>query len=124
VTDRIPCCIAGCGRTFKRHADDAADSVVMCRRHWNMADEGLRVRHKQLRKRCGWFARKWRHRQNAIERSGQRDKFHDAWDRAYLADHFAWHRVKEDVEIKAALGAEDAPRRRPKHAAPTVMEEA
>ncbi len=111
MTDRMSCCIPGCRRTFKRRPEDTDDTVVMCRRHWRMGDERLRDRHKQLRKRVGWFERKWRHRQNAISRSPAAAKFEHAWDRARLADHLMWNRVRDDVIIKAAFGAEDAPRR-------------
>jgi hypothetical protein len=67
MIDRIPCCIPGCGRTFKREADDVGDVTVMCGRHWRMGDEALRRRHKQLRKRCRWFERKWKFRHKAID---------------------------------------------------------
>jgi hypothetical protein len=110
MTDRIGCCIPGCRRTFKR---EAGDGIIMCGRHWRMGDGGLRARHKQLRKRVRWFERKVRFGHKVCKRPN----FNDAWYRASLADHFAWERVKNDVEIKAALGAEDAPRRRPRRAA-------
>lgn len=87
----------------------------MCGRHWRMGDERMRKRHKQLRKRVRWFERKWRIRRNAIERAPKVwAKFHRAWDKACEVDHRMWHRIKEDVTIKVAFGAEDAPRRRPK----------
>lgn len=117
MTDRIGCCIPGCGRTFKREAFDAPDVTVMCGKHWRMGDQTLRDRHKRLRKRSRWFQRKWKFRQSAIEKAGRADKFHATWYRADMASHEVWHRVREDVTIKAALGAEDAPRRRPRHAA-------
>lgn len=108
MTGRIPCCIPGCGRTFKREADEVGDVTVMCGRHWRTGDEAMRRRHKQIRKRVRWFERKKRFGHQV----SKRPKFEEAWDRACLADHFAWQRVQNDVEIKAALGAEDAPRRR------------
>lgn len=108
MTERIGCCIPGCGRTFKREPSDSADGIIMCGRHWRMGDERLRSRHKQLRKRVRWFERKARFGHKV----SKRPNFNDAWYRASLADHFAWVRVQNDVEIKAALGAEDAPRRR------------
>ena len=114
MTDRISCCIPGCGRTFKREAEDTGDVIIMCGRHWRMGDVAMRERHKQLRKRVRWFKRKWDRRRNAIDRSTKADKFYDSWQRASDAGHALWHRIKEDVEIKAALGAEDAPRRRPR----------
>jgi hypothetical protein len=115
MTDRISCCIPGCRRTFKR---DTPDSIIMCGRHWRMGDEAMRNRHKQLRKRVRWFARRWHYRQRKIEASPQLyDKFHDAWYRAGVAANAMWHRVQEDVTIKAAFAAEDAPRRRARNAA-------
>jgi hypothetical protein len=113
MTDRVSCCIPNCRRTFKREPGDA-DVTIMCGRHWRMGDERMRKREKQLRKRVRWFKRKWDRRQNAIDRSSKADKFYAAWQRASDAAHALWHRVKEDVTIKPALGAEDAPRRRPK----------
>lgn len=115
MSDRLSCCITGCRRTFKRGPDDTDETIIMCGRHWRMGDERMRKRHKQLRKRCRWFARKWSRRQNAIERAPRVwAKFHRTWERACDASHSMWMRIKEDVEIKAALGAEDAPRRRPR----------
>ncbi|WP_027578446.1 hypothetical protein [Bradyrhizobium sp. Ai1a-2] len=118
MTDRIGCCISGCGRTFKREPGESETTVVMCGRHWRMGDDGMRKRHKQLRKRVRWFERKWKTRRNAIERAPKVwAKFHRAWERACAADHALWHRIKEDVTIKVAFGAEDAPRRRRKELA-------
>jgi hypothetical protein len=114
VNERTPCCIPGCGRTFKRDADYHPDSLIMCGRHWRMGDVRMRDRHKQLRKRCRWFSRRWERRQNAIRRSPKHAKFGRAWQRACEAADTLWMRIKADVEIKAVLGAEDAPRRRPR----------
>jgi hypothetical protein len=113
MTDRIPCCITGCGRTFKREAGDSDDVIIMCGRHWRMGDERLRKRHKELRRRVRWFARKVRYG----HKIAKRPRFKETYDRAAWAAHRAWHRVKEDVEIKAAFGAENAPRRRPRASA-------
>lgn len=114
MTDRIGCCIPGCGRTFKREAGDAEDVLIMCGRHWRMGDVAMRNRHKQLRARARWFDRRYGKRGNAIERSPKRAKFFSAWQRTCTACSVLWHRIKDDVAIKAAFGAEDAPRRRPK----------
>jgi hypothetical protein len=115
MTVRIRCCIPGCGRTFKREAGESETVVVMCGRHWRMGDERARNRHKQLRKRVRWFERKWSRRQNAIERAPKVwAKFHRTWEKACLASHEVWERIREDVTIKVAFGAEDAPRRRPR----------
>jgi hypothetical protein len=114
VTDRIGCCIPGCGRTYKRQTEDVGEQIIMCRRHWNMGDALLRSREKHLRKRVRWFKRRWDRRHIAIDRSAKADKFYNTWQQASDAAHAAWHRVREDVEIKAAFGAEDAPRRRPR----------
>lgn len=114
MTDRIGCCIPGCRRTFKREDRDEG-AVIMCGRHWRMGDDRMRKRHKQLRKRVRWFERKWARRKNAIEAAPKVwAKFHQAWERACAADHTLWHRVEEDVRIKAAFGVEDAPRRKPR----------
>jgi hypothetical protein len=110
MTERIGCCIAGCGRTYKREPGEDADAIIMCGRHWRMGDQALRDRHKQLRKRYRWFERKAKFG----HKISRRPKFQDAWDRTAWAAHRAWHRVQEDVVIKAAFGAEDAPRRRPR----------
>jgi hypothetical protein len=109
VSDRIPCCIPDCRRTFKRTPGESDDVITMCGRHWRMGDQPLRDRHKQLRKRARWFERKVKYG----HKISKRPKFEDAHNRAAWAAHRAWHRVKDDVIIKAALGAEDAPRRRP-----------
>ncbi|MCW2195075.1 hypothetical protein AB7M45_007848 [Bradyrhizobium elkanii] len=115
MTDRIRCCIPGCGRTFKREASEDAEGVsIMCGRHWRMGDLAMRNRHKQLRARARWFQRRYDKRGNAIERSAKRAKFFSAWQRTWTAANVLWHRIKDDVTIKAAFGAEDAPRRRPK----------
>jgi hypothetical protein len=112
MTDRLSCCIPGCRRTFKPGACGDA-TVIMCGRHWRMGDEAMRNRHKQVRKRLRWFQRKFR----LGHKISRRPRFDAAWDRAAWANHFAWERVRHDVEIKVALGAEDAPRRRPRRAA-------
>lgn len=117
MTDRVRCCIPGCGRSFKRETFDHPDVIVMCGRHWRMGDIAMRDRHKQLRKRVRWLERLWKRRNKVIEQSGRYVKYNHALGRAYQAAHELWHRIKEDVEIKAALGAEDAPRRRPRTAA-------
>ena len=115
MSERIGCCIPGCGRTFKRGPDDSEAAVIMCGRHWRMGDERMRKRHKQLRKRMRWFERKWRTRKNAIERAPKVwAKFQRAWEKACEADHLMWNRVREDVTIKVVFGAEDAPRRKPR----------
>lgn len=114
MTDRVGCCIPGCGRTFKREATETADTETMCGRHWRMGDQRMRDRHKQLRKRCRWFKRKWDRRRNAIDRSSKAVKFYAAWQSAAEASNLMWDRIRDDIKIKAALGAEDAPRRRPK----------
>ncbi|MEH2667993.1 hypothetical protein DXU07_00685 [Bradyrhizobium elkanii] len=79
-----------------------------------MGDLAMRNRHKQLRARARWFQRRYDKRGNAIERSAKRAKFFSAWQRTWTAANVLWHRIKDDVTIKAAFGAEDAPRRRPK----------
>ncbi|WP_050400415.1 hypothetical protein [Bradyrhizobium embrapense] len=117
MTERIRCCIPGCGRTFKREAGDAEGVKIMCGRHWRMGDQAMRDRHKQLRKRARWFERRWERRQNAIARSPKLQKFGNAWDRAAAACNALWERIQADVTIKAAFGAEDAPRRRRKEPA-------
>jgi hypothetical protein len=114
MTDRIPCCIPGCRRSFKRRTEDGPNVSIMCLRHWNMGDQRLRNRQKQLRKRSRWFKRKYHYRSKLIDASPKHDKFFDAWHRAADSAYEAWHRVRADVEIKAAFGAEDAPRRRPR----------
>jgi hypothetical protein len=114
MSDRVGCCIHGCRRTFKRTAADNDGAEIMCGRHWRMGDERMRARHKQLRKRERWFSRKFDKRQNAIMRSPKAAKFRDAWTRAGNACNALWDKVKQDVTIKVALGAEDAPRRRPR----------
>jgi hypothetical protein len=115
LTERICCCIQGCRRTFKRGPDDSEIAVIMCGRHWRMGDERMRKRHKQLRRRSRWFARKWERRKKAIEAEPKVwAKFHQTWERACDADHKMWNRIREDVTIKAALGAEDAPSRKPR----------
>lgn len=110
---RIPCCIPGCRRTFKREPDDAEEVRVICGRHWRMADTRLRNRHKQLLRRYRKLDRMWARRHLAIERSGKYVKLCATMHRATMQCHTAWERVREDVTIKAALRAEDAPRRKP-----------
>jgi hypothetical protein len=114
MTDRLSCCIPGCRRTFKREPSYTDDTIVMCGRHWRMGDLRMRDRHKQLRKRIRWIERQWLKRNKVIEQSGRYVKYNHMLHRAYMAAHHLWHRVREDVTIKAAFGAEDAPRRRPR----------
>jgi hypothetical protein len=108
---RISCCIPGCRRTFK--AEDCGDGDVMCGKHWRMGDQRLRDRVTRL----GRIDRR-------IERLARRKAIRDCrderdWQR--LSDLFmrrsirAWELLRVDVEAKAALGAEDAPRRKPRH---------
>ena len=112
MSDRLSCWIEGCRRTFKRSSDDRPDVVVMCGRHWRMGDLKMRERHKQLRKRLRCIRRQWDRRNKVIDASGRYVKYNHMLQRAWMACHVLWHRIEEDVQIKAAFGAEDTPRRR------------
>ncbi|HWV40553.1 hypothetical protein, partial [Pseudorhodoplanes sp.] len=94
-------------------ADVAGDcDELMCRRHWRMADTLLRDRHKRIRKRIRKLIRLASHK--AIRAKGD-DRIDRVWQRLRRAEQAAWQSIKEDVTIKAALDAEAAPKRRPRH---------
>jgi hypothetical protein len=91
--------------------------MIICGRHWRMADQRFRDRHKHLRKRIRWLERYGLRRNKVIKETGRVAKYENMLDRAYWRAHNAWNRVREDTEIKAAFGVENAPRRRPKEMA-------
>ena len=106
---RISCCIEGCRRTRKRESTDADDVRTICGKHWRMGDLKLRDRHKRAMRRIRRIKRLVQ--RHAIRARGEA-RIDRVWERAVWACHGAWESVREDVAIKAALGAEDAPRRR------------
>ena len=60
MTDRAPCIIIGCRRTFKRAQLDWGDNEYMCGDHYRMSDKALRQLRTKLRrraKRIGWTDR-------------------------------------------------------------------
>lgn len=105
MTERIHCCIEGCQRTMDNRPGYAE---WLCRKHWKSTDELLRTRHRQAR------------RQYRTLRAGRRFgliKARPVSDHAELRAAIevlraAWRAVVEDAVIKAALHAEDAPKRR------------
>lgn len=113
MTDRIRCCIVGCGRTYKRNPDWGETYTIMCRRHWRMGEVARLTRHKQLWRRARWFERRWAKRHRAIEADPKLHyRFYRAWRRANQDCSRVWHQIADDVQIKAAFRAEDAPKRR------------
>lgn len=108
---RIDCCIAGCRRTFPRERHSETYEII-CGRHWRMADTRLRDRHKALRKRCRKITRLLTRK--AIHASRTAEDIDVMSDRFERLEQAAWNAIKEDVTIKAAFGAEDAPRRKPR----------
>lgn len=112
--ERIRCCIVGCGRTFKRQPDDHENVQLMCGRHWRMADTKLRDRNKLARKRLRKIERLAL--RAAIQNKGIH-RIYRAWHRAAAVCNSTWEAVREDSQIKAVFGAEDAPRRTAKEMA-------
>jgi hypothetical protein len=110
TTNRISCCIPGCRRTFKCDAD-SHETETMCGRHWRMADQHLRDQHKRLMKRHRKVKRLAQRK--AILARGE-DRIDRVWSAVAKACNSVWSRIQEDVTIKAALGAEDAPKRKPR----------
>lgn len=54
---RIPCCVPGCGRTFKLAPGEDYSYVVMCGDHWRMAPKYMRnavARVRRQAKKRGW----------------------------------------------------------------------
>lgn len=108
MTDRIACCIPACRRTFK--AEAAGDArEIMCGRHWRMADQRLRERHKRMRKRDRKIGRLLQRKVIQQRRQGRLRPLFALFVRL---ENSAWEAIKTDVMIKAAMGAEDAPGRR------------
>lgn len=67
---RLPCLIAGCGRTFKLTGDDCYQVRVICGRHWRLAPRYMRDRVRSLRKkaeRLNWPVRLQRLYSQAFE---------------------------------------------------------
>lgn len=111
-TARIYCCIPGCRRSAKRGVGYDSDDEIICRKHWRMIDTPIRERHRLVKKR-------WRRlcvlmRRRSYVSPEQHEQIlglicEAAWR--------AWDACKLDATIKAAMHAEDAPRRRGRIAA-------
>ena len=82
---RLPCCIEGCGRTFKLDPGDSYDMAMMCGRHWRMAPKVMRDRVARIRRRA--------------RREGWTD---DLSARHYRLWHMCRRKVEEGFEIDIA----------------------
>lgn len=110
MSERTPCCIPGCKRTFR--ADQMKDSSeAMCGRHYRTIDDRLIQRHKQMFKRMRKIDRLIMRKaiQNRVVRRNTMDATEARFHR--IASK-VWAACKLDATIKAAMGAEATPRKR------------
>ena len=110
MSKRIACCIPGCRRTFCREEGDVDETELICGRHWRTADVKLRAKNKRARARLRKIGRLGIRK--AILARGLL-RLNRVLDLAMRLERVTWEAVKQDVTIKAVLGAEDAPRRKP-----------
>lgn len=116
---RIGCCVPGCRRTFR--AETCRPGVeYVCGRCFKLADLPFRQRYGQLKKRLRTLERyttNAKARRAIFEKADARGRtrsinhhVHDRRMRAAFAR--CWKRIVGDAEIKLAMGAPGAPRRR------------
>lgn len=115
---RIRCCVPGCRRSFRADRCNGATEIV-CGRCFRLADKRLRDRWAQLRRRerktDHFFQRiaagRWRANPSRRRRTfaASAEYLEAVFNRALNAASAA---VIRDAEIKLALGADGAPKRR------------
>lgn len=59
-SDRLPCLVPGCGRTFKAGVGDSADTEIMCGKHYRLAPAALRAEYVVTRRRYRMLERRGR----------------------------------------------------------------
>lgn len=60
MSDRAPCVVFGCRRTFRRDDADSGAVEYICRDHYRLSDKALRALRTQLKRRArrfGWSPR-------------------------------------------------------------------
>jgi hypothetical protein len=116
---RVSCCVPGCRRSFGADRCDDGDGEFMCGRCLKLADGRLQQRRKQLKERMRKVLRLTT--DQAIHALGRRAfargrarviAFPIINRRLEAAFNANWAAIKRDAEIKLAMGAEGAPRRR------------
>jgi hypothetical protein len=107
MTDRVPCCIPECKRSFK--PDVAAlehdHDEVMCGRCYRTVEQRLTARHKAIHRR--WRRAERLLRVKAINTKpmiGQQVLRMDRLFREACAS--SWHEIKADAVMKSALRVE------------------
>lgn len=117
--DRIPCCVPGCRRSFRADRIDDQLAQYMCGRCMRLADAPLLRRRKQLRARERRLLRLVQAKpldtmRKAAAARGRWRKVDIGWLYSSLVAAFNanWAAIKRDAEIKIAMGADGAPRRR------------
>jgi hypothetical protein len=118
MTNRIPCCVPGCRRSFRADTCEPGHDYI-CARCFKLADSRFRQRYQQLRRRRRVILRltsaksldrifdqaRARGRQRCVCHHDHDRQLRAAWDKC-------WYSILRDAEIKLALGADGAPRRR------------
>ena len=108
---RIYCCIPGCRRSASRRAARFEDAEeIICGKHWRMIDTPIRARQRTV-------ARRWRKAERLLTRKAiaarvDFDRFELLTMMFVRSAARSWAACKLDATIKAAMHAEDAPRRR------------
>lgn len=80
MSERSPCVILGCRRTFKRDTNDDGTAEYMCGDHYRMTSNALRrlrTKLKRMARRLGWTERLTR------------------------LDNWAWERAKKQATERA-----------------------
>lgn len=115
---RVPCCVPGCRRSFRPETCRPGVQYV-CSRCFSLADTRARDRYRQLKRRGRKLSRLTNRQSiaNLFEQAHARGRIrcvsyhtHDRRMRAAMAR--VWERIVSDAEIKLAMGADGAPRRR------------
>jgi hypothetical protein len=104
MTDRVPCCIPSCRRSF-REDRVRGSSELICGKCWRTIDKRLRERHKLIRKRMRQIERLLS-RKVIQARFTRRDTLDASEERFHRLAARAWDACKMDATIKAMFGVE------------------
>lgn len=113
---RVPCCVPGCRRSFRPETCKPGVQYV-CSRCFKLADTRTRDRYRQLKRRGRALSRLTNRKGIAalFDKARARGRVrcvshHDRRMRAAMVR--VWARIVSDAEIKLAMGADGAPRRK------------
>lgn len=117
--DRVPCCVPGCRRSFRADRRGDVDGEIMCGRCMKLADGVLQKRRAVLKRRQQTVLRLLSERSiralSVVNLRRGRVRVIPVpviVRRLEAAFNANWAAIKRDAEIKLAMGAEGAPRRR------------